>query len=51
MVKHAVLDSNVVISLSKRQITLNRLTSKYNKFSISIITYLEVLGFNFETSE
>ncbi len=45
--KKAVLDSNILIYLSKKQLDFNSLASKYQEIYISVISYMETLGFNF----
>lgn len=44
----AVLDTNVVIFISKQQIDIDKLLSHYDEFYVSIVTYMEVYGFEFE---
>ena len=44
----AVLDTNVVIFISKQQIDIDKLLSLYDEFYVSIVTYMEVYGFEFE---
>lgn len=43
----AILDSNLLIFLSKNLIDRQKLYSKYDEFCVSIITYMEVYAFNF----
>ena len=43
----AILDSNLLIFLSKGMIDREKLQSKYDEFYVSIITYMEVYGYNF----
>lgn len=45
--KTAVLDSNILIYLSKGQLDFGSLAAKYRKIYVSVVTYMEVLGFNF----
>ncbi|MCK4764675.1 MAG: type II toxin-antitoxin system VapC family toxin [Candidatus Aminicenantes bacterium] len=42
-----VLDSNIIIYLSKGLLNFEDISARYESFYISIITYLEVLGFQF----
>lgn len=42
-----VLDSNVIIFISKGKIDLAKLRSDYDKFYVSIITYIEVYAYDF----
>lgn len=43
-----ILDSNVLILASKQQIDLEKLLSGYDEIYVSIITFMEVYGFDFE---
>lgn len=43
----AILDSNLLIFLSKNLIDRRKLYSKYDEFCVSIITYMEVYAFEF----
>lgn len=47
----AVLDTNVVIFISKQRIDIDKLLSLYDEFYVSIVTYMEVYGFEFENEE
>jgi predicted nucleic acid-binding protein len=47
----AIIDTNVVIFISKKQINIDKLLSLYDEFYVSIITYMEVYGFEFENEE
>ena len=42
----ALLDSNIIIYLSKRELALSFL-DQFNEHYISVITYMEVLGYKF----
>ena len=44
----AILDTNVIIFISKKQIDIDTLLSLYDEFYLSIVTYMEVYGFEFE---
>jgi len=46
-----VLDTNILIYLSKGEIDFESLVSVYDKFFISVISYMEVMGFKFETED
>lgn len=46
-----LLDSNVIILLSKQEIDVNSLISRYDAFYVSIITYMETYGYEFQNSE
>jgi len=43
----SILDSNLIIFFSKGKIDLARLRSKYDRFYVSIITYMEVYAYEF----
>ena len=43
----AVLDSNLLIFLSKGMIDRTKLYSMYDEFCVSVITYMEVFAFEF----
>lgn len=47
----AILDTNVIIFASKQSIDIDQLLSKYDSFYVSIITYMEVYGYEFEDQE
>jgi predicted nucleic acid-binding protein len=47
----AVLDTNVIILASKKQIDVEKLLSSYDVFHCSIITFMEVYGFEFTGKE
>jgi predicted nucleic acid-binding protein len=42
-----VLDSNIIIYLSKGLLNIEDISERYDSFYISIITYMEVLGYQF----
>jgi len=46
----AVLDTNIIILASKQKIDTASLLEKYDDFYVSIITYMEVYGYDFEDS-
>ena len=46
-----LLDSNIVIYLSQKKLTVNDVFEYNKKYSISIITYMEILSYNFPTKE
>lgn len=46
----AILDSNLLIFLSKDLIDRRKLFSKYDEFYVSVITYMEVYAFEFSDS-
>lgn len=43
----SILNSNLIIFFSKGKIDLAKLRSTYNKFYVSIITYIEVYAYDF----
>jgi predicted nucleic acid-binding protein len=43
----AILDSNLLIFLSQNLIDRQKLSSQYEEFCVSIITYMEVYAFDF----
>lgn len=46
----ALLDTNVIILLSKQGIDVDALISRYDEFYVSIITYMETYGYDFQNS-
>ena len=46
----ALFDSNIIIYLSKREIPLS-IVDQFDEILISVITYMEILGYNFSNSE
>ncbi len=42
---NAVLDSNIIILASKQELNVDDLIIRYNRFYVSIITYMEVCGY------
>ena len=49
--KKLLIDSNVIIYASKGLINIDNILSSYDDFYISIITYMEVMGFDFENEK
>ncbi len=49
--KEALLDSNIFIYLSQKLLSFDKVFSKHEKFNASIISYMEVMGFNFSNNE
>ena len=47
----ALLDSNVLIFASKELIDIDSVLEPYDTFYISIITYMEVLGYDFKNEK
>ena len=47
-----LLDSNTIIYLSKRLLSIDNLfIDKGNNYAISVITYMEVIGYDFDSTE
>lgn len=46
-----LIDSNIIIYLSKGVLEIEEITNHYDELCISIITYMEVLGFQFSDQE
>lgn len=46
-----VLDSNAIIYASNGTLDVEKLVSEYNRYYISILSYIDVYGFNFEHQE
>ena len=46
----ALFDSNIIIYLSKRELPLS-IVDQFDEILISVITYMEILGYNFSNSE
>ncbi|MEI7979488.1 MAG: type II toxin-antitoxin system VapC family toxin [Bacteroidota bacterium] len=46
-----VLDSNILILASKQELDISKLLSSYEKFYVSIVTYIEVLGYKNMSNE
>jgi predicted nucleic acid-binding protein len=46
-----LVDTNILIYLSKKQLSFDKVASKADKLYISIITYMEVLGYPFKNSQ
>ena len=45
-----LVDTNILIYLSKRKLEFEKVASPEDRLSISVITYMEVLGYRFERS-
>ena len=46
-----LLDTNILIYLSKKELKLSDLASRDDRLCISVITYMEALGYPFESQE
>ena len=51
VVKMTILDSNTIIYLSKGLINIDKVILDDEEYAISVITYMEVLGYEFESEE
>ncbi len=49
--KNALLDSNVFIYISQRQLDFEKLLEHYDNFYVSVISKMEVFGYNFDNKE
>ncbi|MEN8122783.1 MAG: type II toxin-antitoxin system VapC family toxin [Bacteroidota bacterium] len=47
----ALLDSNVIIDASKGKLSLKNIINKYDSIYTSIICYIEVMGYNFNSQK
>ena len=47
----AILDTNVIILLSKKGIEVDDLLARYDDFYVSIITYMESYGYEFHNAD
>lgn len=45
---NALLDTNIIILISKQKIDPTQLLEKYDAFYVSVVTYMEVYGYEFE---
>ena len=48
--KRALFDSNIIIYLSKQEIDLSYI-DQFDELFISVITYMEILGYQFQNVE
>lgn len=48
---NGVLDSNTIIYLSKELIEIETIFSDDEEYAVSVITYMEVLGYDFSSNE
>jgi len=49
--KDALLDSNVFVYISQKQLDFEKLLEKHDNFYASVISKMEVLGYNFNNQE
>lgn len=48
---HVILDSNIVIYLSQKKLSVNEVFEENKSYSISLVTYMEILSYNFPSKE
>ena len=48
---NVLLDSNIVIYLSQKKLAIDDIFEEHKSYSISLITYMEILSYNFPTKE
>ena len=46
-----ILDSNILIYLSQKKLTINEVFEENTNYFISIISYMEILAYNFNSKE
>ena len=46
-----VLDSNIVIYLSQKKISINEVFEDNKEYAISLVTYMEILSYDFSSKE
>ena len=51
VVEMTILDSNAIIYLSKGLVNIDNVIFDEEEYAISVITYMEVLGYNFESEK
>jgi len=51
MTDKILLDSNIIIYLQKKQLTLDKFPDIFQRFCVSVINYIEVMGFQFASEE
>lgn len=49
--KHVLLDSNIVIYLSQKKLSTEEVFDKNHRYSISLVTYMEILSYNFASND
>jgi len=49
--KNALLDSNIFIYISQKQLDFEKLLAHYDNFYTSVISKMEVLGYNFDSQQ
>lgn len=48
---NVLLDSNIIIYLSQKKLTVDEVFEETKNYSISLITYMEILSYKFPTQE
>ena len=46
-----ILDSNIVIYLSQKKLSINEVFEEGKEYCISLVTYMEILSYNFPSKE
>ena len=46
-----IIDSNILIYLSQKKLTINEVFEENTEYFISIISYMEILAYNFSSKE
>jgi len=49
--KNIILDSNIVIYLSQKKLSIDEIFEDGKRYNISLITYMEILSYNFPSKE
>ena len=49
--RDVILDSNIVIYLSQKKLSINDVFEDNKRYNISLVTYMEILSYNFPSKE
>ena len=49
--KRVVLDTNIVIYLSQKKLSIDKVLGDSNDYCISLVTYMEILSYNFHSKK
>ena len=49
--RDVILDSNIIIYLSQKKLSINEVFEDNKRYNISLITYMEILSYNFPSKE
>ena len=49
--KNVILDSNIVIYLSQKKLSIDEIFEDGKRYNISLVTYMEILSYNFPSKE